>query len=600
MRRQMEPLMQNKNFLPQNQLNYNKISAISFAYSAVAEDIESLKSFCEPISGINRPQIQFLPAPVPALFYDLAAAAAAANNNSQSNNNCYNNINITQHPPPRPSLLCPQEDTTTPPTYYNYNHNYIHQHQLQQQQQLHHQQQQQAHYNPFLTHPQPQHLNHLPQPVGPHLPHLFSNKPFGCSASSYLGGSTGFAGLGLGGLGGALTGGAGAGYTPLGRSYRYYKHHSTGGLGHSSYNGYYSLSFGESYYPYTHSPGGGLGAGGSSGGLAPLGGSGNYFGRISPAAAHTGPLLATSAAETRTSLLKLASPTAQASTLAPPPPPPLLPPLDDDLQVSTEPYLSTYSSRPIDYIPSPPASLRSETYAYRPRRRAPETGRYSATGYYTRQRARGFSPIIDCDRYLDREFVGRSRLRANSLQSHCDLGLSPFGAIDRLSPIPRHSSSPRQQREKYLSPGGSPKYGSKTSSTAQGPHHLESQYHSQAYNASSQNISALPPPTDTAAEIRRHISRPISDRPTAKRTIEQFRQQEEAEKEQGEEEALQTAEPGAENTNSKRISINHPTTTTPHNNHSNTNSSNITNTTLQISRKHRAQQRLSQAVPHDP
>lgn len=453
--------------------------------------------FCpEPISGPTRPQLllqqQLLQQQLVPTTYDtsLASSSSFFNNFLTNTNNFINNssniLNQSRLPLQQQQQLQlqqQQQDSTTPPTYYNYNYNYnlqqqqLQQQLLQQQQQLQHLHHQQHHhqqlYNPFYSQ---QHL----QSAGELQPYYNNKTLFGSSSgigpSSYLGDTQagsfglGLSGLGLGGLSAGLGGGGGGGYTPLGRSYRYYKHHASSGLGTgSSYNGYYSLSFGESYYPFQSSGGGG---GSSSLGLQ---GGGDYFGRISPAAAHTGPLLATSVSEPRSSLLKL----------PPPPPPPLLPPLDDDLQVSTEPYLSTYSSRPIDYIPSPPASLRSDTYAYRPRRSRDTGGRYSATGYYTtRQRSRGFSPIIDCDRYSsrDREFVGRSRLRTNSLQSNCSLGRSSFTPLERLSPI-RVGTSPRSlRREKYLSPCGSPKYSSKTSSIP--PSH-DTQYHTQTYDTSS-------------------------------------------------------------------------------------------------------------------
>ncbi|XP_065356487.1 uncharacterized protein LOC135950890 [Calliphora vicina] len=456
----------------------------------------------EPISGPTRPQLllqqQLLQQQLVPTSYESSVSSSSSSflNNFLTNTNNFINSNITQSRSPlyqqqqQQQLQLQlqqqqQQDSATPPTYYNYNNNYYLQQQqlqhqlLQQQQQQHYHHQQQQLYNPFYSQ---QHLQSAATPY-------YNKSLFGSSISpgSYLGDTAtagfglGLSGLGLGGLSAGLGGGGGGGYTPLGRSYRYYKHHASTGLGgNSSYNGYYSLSFGESYYPFQSSGGGGAGGLGVQGG-------GDYFGRISPAAAHTGPLLATSVSEPRSSLLKL----------PPPPPPPLLPPLDDDLQVSTEPYLSTYSSRPIDYIPSPPASLRSDTYAYRPRRQRDTGGRYSATGYYTtRQRSRGFSPIIDCDRYRDREFVGRSRLRTNSLQSNCSLGRSSFTAIDRLSPI-RVGSSPRSlRREKYLSPCGSPKYSSKTSSLQQPPH--ESQYHTQAYDTSSNTVAAAASATTTS------------------------------------------------------------------------------------------------------
>lgn len=455
--------------------------------------------FCpEPISGPTRPQLllqqqlfqqqQLVPA-----TYD--STTSLFFNNFLTNTNNFINSNITQSRSPfyqqqqqhQLQLQQQQQDSTTPPTYYNYNFNYNLQQQQLQQQLLQQQQQPQLQphhhqqlYNPFYSQ---QHLQSAGNPF------YSKSSLFGSSSISpntYLGDTAatgfglGFGGLGLGGLSAGLGGGGGGGYTPLGRSYRYYKHHASTGLGGStSYNGYYSLSFGENYYPFQSS-----GGGGGSG----VSGGGDYFGRISPAAAHTGPLLATSVSEPRSSLLKL----------PPPAPAPLLPPLDDDLQVSTEPYLSTYSARPIDYIPSPPASLRSDTYAYRPRRHRDTGGRYSATGYYsTRQRSRGFSPIIDCDRYRDREFVGRSRLRTNSLQSNCSLGRSSFTAIDRLSPI-RVGTSPRSlRRDKYLSPCGSPKYSSKTSSLQQQPPTHDSQYHNQAYDTSSNSAAAAS--TATAA-----------------------------------------------------------------------------------------------------
>ncbi|KNC21241.1 hypothetical protein FF38_01479, partial [Lucilia cuprina] len=456
-----------------------------------------------PISGPTRPQLllqqQLLQQQqlVPTSLYESSASASSFFNNFLTNTNNFINSNITQSRSPlyqqqqqqqlqlQLQQQQQQDSSTTPPTYYNYNYNYnLQQQQLQQQllQQQHHHQQL---YNPFYSQ---QHLQSAATPPPP--PSYYHKSLFGSSISpgSYLGDTAtatagfglGLSGLGLGGLSAGLGGGGGGvGYTPLGRSYRYYKQHASTGLGgNSSYNGYYSLSFGESYYPFQSSGGGG----GVSGG-------GDYFGRISPAAAHTGPLLATSVSEPRSSLLKL----------PPPQPPPLLPPLDDDLQVSTEPYLSTYSSRPIDYIPSPPASLRSDTYAYRPRRQRDTGGRYSATGYYTsRQRSRGFSPIIDCDRYRDREFVGRSRLRTNSLQSNCSLGRSSFTAIDRLSPV-RVGASPRSlRREKYLSPCGSPKYSSKTSSLQPTNAH-ESQYHTQAYDTSSSNTAGAGTVTSKAS-----------------------------------------------------------------------------------------------------